>query len=79
MNSYKETQIFIALLEAKTGLGHEAAIKLFINNGYNYPRAVKAYEKQKEEDRLMGLYLIHLEIFEESGCDIDFETFKRTL
>lgn len=79
MNSYKETKIFIALLEAKTGLDHEAATKLYINSGYNYPKALQSFERQKEEDRLMGLYLIHLEMFEGSGCDIDFETFKRTL
>lgn len=79
MNSFKETQIFIKMIEDKTGLSHDDATKLYITNGYNYPRAINTYQKQKEEDRLMGLYLIHLQVFEGSGCDIDFETFKRTL
>ena len=79
MNVIKETQIFVALIEVKTGLTNEQATKLYIANGYNYPRALKAFEKRKEEDRLMGLYLMHLEVFEGQGCDIDFETFKRTL
>lgn len=76
MNSTAETTIFIELLQLKTGVSIEQATSEFIKSGYNYPKALERIKQNKDNERLMGLYMIHCQEFKDN---IDFETFKRTL